>query len=677
VLFGVCFPRHIGATTHMTKIITLHDQELNQAEALSRIISLAQSGRMYEGLPLFKQLSGTSPTLRNFELIKAVYTTNSASTFLPSQALHRELEAFPDNEAARILLQEIEERRNVGRQQASLIPKDLIFSVILVAHNDPIKTQISIKAALHQLYPSVELVVVQCDSNPLTTQSLLDLDPRIRVLEAAGASHWEAFEFGLQNAAGDYQILVPDCSVIFSDLGLCIAASYLQTTPQAHFLAGQLAYIDEYNFILPRRVEYPRFSRSSFLDERSLFDPISTLDFTSVLWSKQLFRKVGNKLETKLQEAIDFELFVRFFRETRPITFPTLLAAGRQTVIGGGEKRSVRFIQEALTLIRQEKQTHPLTAKDETAGDIVNFTNDRKEPSPEKKNPGPHSPLTLTTGHKIQSLWERLPRVTLVMPSYNQAQFLEEAINSVLSQGYPRLEFIIMDGGSTDGSVEIIRRYESHLSYWCSMRDHGQYFAIQKGFDLSRGEIMGWLNSDDKLYPSALGYLGLTFLLYPHVRWITSKAATIHLSGRETLAGETFLFSREHYLKDGFDRPYIPQEGTFWRRSLWEEAGGALDLRWSLAADMELWCRFFRFSQLQSIDIPLGQFRVQPQQRSQVSKTHYLREAGQITLHELQLIHSGWHTEMLPAPEMITEAAILAAVDRLTGSLQDQLSYQP
>ncbi len=115
------------------------------------------------------------------------------------------------------------------------------------------------------------------------------------------------------------------------------------------------------------------------------------------------------------------------------------------------------------------------------------------------------------------------PRVTIVTPSYNQAEFLEETIRSVLLQGYPNLEYIIIDGGSTDGSVEIIQKYERWLTYWISEKDNGQFDAINKGFSRANGEIMAWINSDDKYCPWAFNLVASIFRSLKEVNWLTSS----------------------------------------------------------------------------------------------------------------------------------------------------------
>jgi glycosyltransferase involved in cell wall biosynthesis len=162
-----------------------------------------------------------------------------------------------------------------------------------------------------------------------------------------------------------------------------------------------------------------------------------------------------------------------------------------------------------------------------------------------------------------------LPKISVITPSFNQGQFLEETILSVLNQNYPNLEYIIMDGGSTDNSVEIIKKYASQITYWQSSKDKGQSDAINKGFAMATGDILCWLNSDDYYLPGTLDFV----------------AKNIDCNRKEILFGEvnhykesdgSYLMSNvsnklKNYRLELYD--YIIQPGSFWTKSTWEATG--------------------------------------------------------------------------------------------------------
>lgn len=267
------------------------------------------------------------------------------------------------------------------------------------------------------------------------------------------------------------------------------------------------------------------------------------------------------------------------------------------------------------------------------------------------------------------------PKITVVTPSYNQAPYLEECIQSVLSQGYPNLEYIIMDGGSTDGSVEIIKKYEKYLTYWQSKPDGGQYAAVEEGFRRSTGEILTWINSDDMLLPGALRKVAAIFLNRPDVQWITGKVCLLEADGTIHYAALAPVFwNRARYLAK--DYKYIQQEGSFWRRQLWEKAGAFLWKESRLAGDLELWNRFFRHADLYTAEAFLGAFRMQPNRKTASLIEKYNQEAEAVLEAELQQyasqpVHS--RPPLRKPPQPITELEI----SRYLEIFPDQQPSQP
>lgn len=185
--------------------------------------------------------------------------------------------------------------------------------------------------------------------------------------------------------------------------------------------------------------------------------------------------------------------------------------------------------------------------------------------------------------HIPQPAW---PRITIVTPSYNQASYIEETIRSVLLQDYPNLEYIIIDGGSTDESVDIIKKYEPWLTYWISEPDRGQSQAILKGFSQGTGELMAWINSDDLYAPGALINLAHTAFSHPHELWFAGRCNI--LEGNQVKQGWRW---NGKGIEEWFFRCVVMQPGVFWRKQLWLEKGG-LDENLHYSFDYDLWLRF-------------------------------------------------------------------------------------
>jgi glycosyltransferase involved in cell wall biosynthesis len=185
-----------------------------------------------------------------------------------------------------------------------------------------------------------------------------------------------------------------------------------------------------------------------------------------------------------------------------------------------------------------------------------------------------------------------LPLVSVVTPSFNQAAFLEATIESVVAQDYPNLEYIIIDGGSTDGSLEIIGRYESNLAYSCSEPDAGQTEAINKGFARARGEILAWLNSDDVYRPHAISAAIKALEMHPEAGMVYGQADYIDENGA-TVGRFPSAITDLRRLRQGY--VHIPQQAAFFRASLWRLVG-PLDLSFYFAMDYDLWVRIASIS---------------------------------------------------------------------------------
>lgn len=214
-----------------------------------------------------------------------------------------------------------------------------------------------------------------------------------------------------------------------------------------------------------------------------------------------------------------------------------------------------------------------------------------------------------------------MPKISIITCSYQQGDYLDATMRSVLDQEYPELEYIVIDGASRDNSVEVIRQYEQSLAYWVSERDAGQSEALIKGFARSTGDIQGWLCSDDLLLPGALKKVAAFFAQNPTIDAVYGDSLWIDADGSYIRAKKEMAFNRFVYL---FDHNYIPQPSMFWRRRLYDAVGG-LNTRFNLAMDSDLWERFSQRTHIAHIPDYLSCMRYYPEQ-----KTRAMRPQGAI-----------------------------------------------
>jgi glycosyltransferase involved in cell wall biosynthesis len=232
------------------------------------------------------------------------------------------------------------------------------------------------------------------------------------------------------------------------------------------------------------------------------------------------------------------------------------------------------------------------------------------------------------------------PKISIVTPSFNQGKFLERTICSVLDQNYPNLEYVIMDGGSTDNSLEIIKNYQKKLHHWESKTDRGQADAINKGFSKTDGEIMAWINSDDILSPGSLFLVASIFSRFKEISWLTGLPSTINDQDYQLYLAQPPLYIRNFIKRGWYTKKFmgfVMQEGTFWRGSLWNKAGGSL-AKAHYSMDLKLWQSFAEHSQLYCVHACLASYRLNPNRKNNDNHQKYYQEINSWVPEKVSLV---------------------------------------
>lgn len=241
-----------------------------------------------------------------------------------------------------------------------------------------------------------------------------------------------------------------------------------------------------------------------------------------------------------------------------------------------------------------------------------------------------------------------LPRISIVTPSFNQARFIERTIQSVLSQEYPNLEYIIIDGGSTDGTLQILKKYSDRIR-WISEPDKGQSDAINKGIRISTGDILGYLNSDDTLLPASLNAVSTFFMEHPEGYWVTGYAKIINERDEDisSLIRMYKNFLLRHYHPNMLlVINFVAQMSTFWRRAAMLEIG-EFSTAHHLVMDYDYWLRLQRIGQPGILQQDLSCFRVHPGAKGSTRFTEQFRQSYEVSLPYMRnpflRLASRWH----------------------------------
>lgn len=220
-------------------------------------------------------------------------------------------------------------------------------------------------------------------------------------------------------------------------------------------------------------------------------------------------------------------------------------------------------------------------------------------------------------------------KISVVTVCYNMAPYIEQTLRSVLDADYPNLEYIVIDGGSTDGTQAIIERYRDRLAYYVSEPDGGMYDALAKGFERATGEVMAWLNADDCYFPWTLQTVSEIFSKWQDVQWIGGRYAFLNAAGEVSEIYPKCSARSQRDMRNGWCRREVlgplQQESMFWRRALYLRSGG-LDCTYRSAGDFELWMRFAAHAPLVKVDRPLAAFRRRPDSLSVAGVDRYDQE---------------------------------------------------
>lgn len=223
------------------------------------------------------------------------------------------------------------------------------------------------------------------------------------------------------------------------------------------------------------------------------------------------------------------------------------------------------------------------------------------------------------------------PRISIITPTLNGEKYLGQTINSVLEQGYPNLEYIVIDGGSTDGTIQLLESYGNRIR-WISEPDKGQSDAINKGIEMASGEIIGFLNSDDLYEEGALNIVGEYFSENPNTHWVTGKCRIIdgsNLEIRKLITAYKNLWLLINWKIILHILNYISQPATFWRKSVSDEFGG-FNNDFNLAMDYDFWLRINQTHSLKVIHRYLASFRLYESSKSGSSFINQFQEEYQI-----------------------------------------------
>lgn len=396
---------------------------------------------------------------------------------------------------------------------------------------------------------------------------------------------------------------------LLSPNALTTARSIVATNQYVNWFTGIGSTIDESSASLATHDEIKAYKRGLLI--KGLYDGETNpyVQQEGTFWKTHLFNVAG-KLNGELKLAGDWELWQRFAQHEALIKIDAILAFHRK------HSNQLSVDQESykseIEAIRNDQEQFEVEGKDQSLRAV--FDSGKNQ----------WNLITVSEAGKNNNLKlcdVSLPKITVVVPTFNQGKYIGETLQSIVDQGYPNLELIVIDGGSTDQTLEVVEQYKEHIDYFVSEQDKGQSDAINKGFKQATGDVYTWLNSDDQFLPDALFSVGLEFSLnkVDMVIGICEVYQDGKIINRHLTSNENFFPLKDILdLDSGWNAgQFVYQPEAFFTADLWHRAGGHVKVDHYYSMDYELWSRFsLSEARIKVIGSSLINFRAHEEQKT-------------------------------------------------------------
>ncbi len=517
------------------------------------------------------------------------------------------------------------------------------ISIVVPSYNQGSFLQDALESIFSQEYPHLEVAVMDGGSNDNSIDIIHKYEPKLKFWQSQpDGGQANAINLGMQHCSGELVTWLNSDDWYMDNAFWIVARAYQENPEYGLFVGNGFRYKNgEFNPFCPRHIAISREVLREGLDY--LLQPATFM-------SHEAWLQAGG-LKTELNYGLDWDLFIRILDKQSAVTINEFLAVSREysetktssgqltrateliNIATDGTPKSLTlgsayYLLEALLGIKSEQgglpegARHPVYLAMQRLQSEMKMKWNTPDFFPIHNNRQDRVFIPFAVNSEIKSRFDQniqsLPKISIIIPSYNQADFLSRTLESIINQNYPSLEIIVFDGGSTDGSIDILEKYASRLAYWVSEPDLGPADALNKGLTKITGEIVGWLNSDDVLTQDALWHIASEFSRNPEVDVVFGNALYIDEQDRLILADHGTHRTSLYYgkLEPLSNVPYywtyvhaIPQPTVYFKRYLLEKTGG-LDQSYHFIFDFEFFWRLRRSGNFKKIERTLALYRI-------------------------------------------------------------------